>query len=92
MGFLANLFGAGRSSDIAKSRLQVVLMHDRADISPEMMENLRRDIISVIKNYVEIDERKIELELEREEGSVALVANIPVKTVRRAKRGQARAR
>lgn len=92
MGFLSNLFGAGRTSDIAKSRLQVVLMHDRADISPEMMENLRRDIISVIKNYVEIDENKIELDLEKEEGSVALVANIPVKTVRRAKRGQAKAR
>lgn len=90
MGFLSNLFGAGRTSDIAKSRLQVVLMHDRADISPELMENLRRDIIAVIKNYVDIDESRIELDLEREDSSVALVANIPVMTVRRAKRGQAK--
>jgi cell division topological specificity factor len=61
----------------------MVLMQDRADISPELMENMKRDIIKVIKNYVEIDEERIELELERENTSVALVANIPVMTVRR---------
>ena len=91
MGFLSNLFRGGTStSKIAKDRLQVVLMHDRADISPELMESLRRDIIAVIKNYVDIDESRIELDLEREDSSVALVANIPVMTVRRAKRGQAK--
>ena len=92
MGFLSNLFGGGGTSKIAKDRLQIVLMHDRADISPELMENLRRDIIAVIKNYVEIDENRIELQLEKEDSSVALVANIPVRTVRRAKRGLAKAK
>ena len=92
MGFLSNLFGGGRTGKIAKDRLQIVLMHDRADISPELMENLRRDIITVIKNYVEIDENRIELQLEKEDSSVALVANIPVMTVRRAKRGLAKAK
>ncbi|MDR1943629.1 MAG: cell division topological specificity factor MinE, partial [Synergistaceae bacterium] len=67
-------------------RLQFVLMHDRPDISPELMENLKRDIITVIKNYVEIDESHIELNLEKEDRSVALVANIPVMTVRRHRR------
>jgi cell division topological specificity factor len=86
MGFFTNLFGAQKTGSIAKSRLQVVLVHDRSDISPEMMENLRRDIIAVIKNYVEIDENRIELDLERENSSVALVANIPVMTVRRQRR------
>jgi cell division topological specificity factor len=61
-------------------------MHDRPDISPELMENLKRDIITVIKNYVEIDESHIELNLEKEDRSVALVANIPVMTVRRHRR------
>ena len=92
MGFLSNLFGGGGTSKIAKDRLQIVLMHDRADISPELMENLRRDIIAVIKNYVEIDENRIELQLEKEDSSVALVANIPVRTVRRARRGLAKAK
>ena len=65
-------------------------MHDRSDISPEMMENLRKDIIEVIKNYVEIDENRIELDLEKEDSSVALVANIPVMTVRRSRRNKKR--
>lgn len=91
MGFLTNLFSSnGGTSQIAKDRLQIVLMHDRADISPELMESLRRDIIAVIKNYVEIDESRIELQLEKEDSSVALVANIPVMTVRRGRRGVAK--
>lgn len=90
MSFLSNFFGGPKSGKIAKDRLQIVLMHDRADISPEMMDNLRRDIITVINNYVEIDENRIEMQLEKEDGSVALVANIPVMTVRRARRGLAR--
>jgi cell division topological specificity factor len=83
MGFFTNIFGTQKSGKIAKDRLQLVLVHDRSDISPETMENLRRDIIAVIKNYVDIDENRIELDLEREDSSVALVANIPVMTVRR---------
>ena len=90
MGFLSNLFRSDRSGKVAKDRLQIVLMHDRSDISPEIMENLRKDIIAVIKNYVEIDESRIELELEKEDRSVALVANIPVMTVRRTRKGTER--
>jgi cell division topological specificity factor len=86
MGFFTNLFGTSNSGKIAKERLQLVLVTDRNDISPEMMENLRKDIIAVIRNYVEIDENRIELDLERDNSSVALVANIPVMTVRRLRR------
>ena len=79
MGFIDRLFG-GRSpsGSTAKERLQLVLIHDRSDISPEMMESLRKDLISVISKYMEI-----ELDLEREDRSVALVASIPVVNVRR---------
>jgi cell division topological specificity factor len=61
-------------------------MHDRADISPGMMENMKHDIIEVIKKYVDIDEAEIDLALENEEDSVALVANIPIMTVLRRRR------
>ena len=87
MGFLSNLFRSDKSGKVARDRLQIVLMHDRSDISPEIMESLRTDIIAVIKKYVEIDESRIELELEKEDRSVALVANIPVMTVRRSRKG-----
>ena len=83
MGFLSRLLGKEPSGNTAKERLQLVLIHDRSDISRETMENLRQDIIAVIRNYMEIDESRIELDLEREDRSVALVANIPVKNVRR---------
>ena len=86
MNFLARLFqmiGKEKSKETAKKRLQLVLIHDRTDISPETMENLRRDLIGVISNYLEIEEEKIELDLAKEERSVALVANIPIRTVKR---------
>jgi cell division topological specificity factor len=73
----------------ARDRLTVVLMHDRADISPGMMDNMKRDIIEVIKKYVDIDESQIDLALENEDESVALVANIPIKTVLR-RRGRSK--
>ena len=76
MGFFSNLFGSNKSGKIARDRLQVVLMHDRSDISPEMMENLRKDIIEVIKNYVEIDKNRIELDLEKEDSSVDRKAHV----------------
>ena len=83
VGFLSRWFKQESSSNIARNRLQVVLMHDRSDITPEMMEGLRRDIILVIQRYLEIDVEHIELDLDTEKNSVALVANIPVRTVRR---------
>jgi cell division topological specificity factor len=84
MGFLSRFFGGGDASgSVAKERLQLVLIHDRSDISPELMENLRRDLIAVIQNYLEIDESGIGIEMERKDRSVALVANIPILTVKR---------
>lgn len=86
MGFLSSLnklLGRENTGQTAKRRLQLVLIHDRSDISPELMENLRKDLIDVISNYLEIDDQHIELDLEKADRSVALVANIPVKNVRR---------
>ncbi len=83
MNFFKKLFCREESRKTAKERLQLVLIHDRADISPEVMDSLRRDLIAVISTYMEIDESNIELDLEREDRSVALVANIPIRHVRR---------
>jgi cell division topological specificity factor len=83
MGFLNRLFGGSKTKNVAKERLQLVLIHDRADIAPEVMEDLRKELIEVISHYMEIDAGNIELELEKEDRSVALVASIPVKNVRR---------
>lgn len=85
MGFLSSFFsgGAAGSGQKAKDRLRIVLIHDRTDISPQMMEDLRREMIQVLTKYMDIDTSKIELDLDREEQAVALVANIPVLRIKR---------
>ncbi len=76
-------FGKGKTKDAAKERLQLVLIHDRTDLAPELLDRLRGELIKVICNYLEVDDEHIELGLEREDRTVALVANIPVKNVKR---------
>ena len=67
-----------RSGQIAPDRLKVVLIHDRANVSPEVMDNLKNDIIKVISNYMDINQKDMDISLENDDNSVALVANIPV--------------
>ncbi|MBQ1188012.1 MAG: cell division topological specificity factor MinE [Peptococcaceae bacterium] len=51
--FLQRLFGGEKASkELAKDRLKLVLIHDRASVSPAMMENLRRDLVEVISKYM----------------------------------------
>lgn len=66
------------SKDIARDRLRFVLVHDRANISPQLMENLKDDMIKVISKYMEINEKDMEISFSNDQSSVALVANIPV--------------
>ena len=81
---LMKIFGKSEKSsrEIARDRLKVVLIHDRANISPEVMEHLRDDIIKVISNYMEINKQDMEITLADDENSVALVANIPVQRMK----------
>lgn len=72
------------SKDIARERLRLVLVHDRASVSPDFLNALKEDLIRVIKEYLDIDEEALLVNLENEENSVALVANIPVRGFKRA--------
>ena len=85
MDFLKRLFGGGNegSSQKAKDRLRIVLIHDRTDISPQLLNNLRDEIVAVLTKYMDIDQEKIEIDLDRDEKAVALVANIPVIRIKR---------
>ncbi|EFC91940.1 cell division topological specificity factor MinE [Dethiosulfovibrio peptidovorans DSM 11002] len=87
MSFLDKIFSKKKSQSVAKERLQLVLINDRSDISPEVLERLREDLISVISSYMEIDTEHIEMDFDREGKKVALVANIPVTNIRRGQRG-----
>ena len=79
---LLSIFKREKSGKVAKKRLQMVLIQDRASVSPEVMEKLRDDIIKVISKYMVINQSDMELSLENVEDSVALVANIPVQNMR----------
>jgi len=66
------------AKDEAKNRLQLVLMHDRTQLSPTLIESMRDELVEVISKYVEIDKSALDLSLEQESNTIALVANISV--------------
>jgi cell division topological specificity factor len=81
---LQRIFGRETpSKDVAKERLRMVLVHDRASVAPHVWEALRLDLIRVISTYLDIDEAGMEVELQQDKDAVALVANIPVRRVKR---------
>lgn len=86
LDILTRLFikDAMSSKEIARERLRLVLVHDRSSVSPELLNNLKEDLIKVIRQYLEIDEDALAVNFENDDESVALVANIPVKGFRRA--------
>lgn len=72
------------SKNIAKERLKLVLVQDRADISPKFIEMIKSDIVRIISEYAEIDNDGIDIKLtrmrkdENKSPISALVANIPI--------------
>ncbi|MGA0022565.1 MAG: cell division topological specificity factor MinE [Vulcanococcus sp.] len=67
------------SATTAKQRLQLVLAHDRSDLNPELLEQMRREILEVVSRYVEIDIEEGDVSLETEDRVTALVANLPIR-------------
>ena len=67
------------SASTAKERLQLVLAHDRSDLNPELLEQMRREILEVVARYVEIDVEEGDVSLETEDRVTALVANLPIR-------------
>lgn len=74
-----------KSGEDARRRLRLVIANDRSGLSPEMMEAMRRDIVEVVSRYVEIDPGEMEFSLESDQRMTALIANLPVRRVRRPK-------
>ena len=91
MGFM-DFFRRKSSGDVAKDRLKLVLVSDRANCSPELMEQIKNDIINVISKYVEIDADGLDIKITQTESDnnngvvPALYANIPIKDLKNPKK------
>ena len=86
---LMDLFNKKKSSgDYAKDRLKLLLVSDRANCSPDIMEQIKNDIIQVISKYIEIDSAGLDIQITQTEseggnGTVpAIYANIPIKDMK----------
>lgn len=88
MSWFINLFGKKEESgSIAKSRLQMVLTHDRGDISPGLMATIRDDIIAVIAHHLQIEPDNVEVHLDQNERENRLVAEVPLQQTSNNRRG-----
>lgn len=69
------------SGNIARDRLKIVLVSDRANCSPAVIENIREDLLKVLAKYVEVDTGKIEIEIiqapDNPQVVPSLVARVP---------------
>ena len=76
------------SKNVAKERLKLVLIHDKANVSPQFLEMVKGEIIKVIRKYMEIDEESLDIQLTKTKSDAgdrvvpALVANIPILNVK----------
>ena len=81
---IKNFFIRKKSRDIAKDRLKILLISDRVNCSPEMMEMIKTDIAKVISKYMKIDTESMEIQISKtgikghENKTPTLYANIPI--------------
>ncbi len=85
--FLDRVSGRKRSAQNAKERLQLVLIHDRTDITAVELEALKDEILAAISRHVDIDPNAVQIDIERDGREQRLVADIPLRSVARRRTG-----
>ena len=65
-----------------KNRLKLVLAHDRSDLTPQMIESMRQEILAVMSKYVDLDSDAMDFTLENRSRVTSLVANLPILRVK----------
>lgn len=84
MSWLDRFFGQKeKSGAVAKNRLQMVLIHDRSNVTPGLLEQIKDDIIAVIAQRLEIDPENVVVNLAQTAQESRLVAEIPLANGRR---------
>ncbi len=80
---IRKFFSRKKSREIAKDRLKILLISDRVNCSPEMMEMIKTDIAKVISKYMKIDTQTMEIQISKTDSkgrdkTPTLYANIPI--------------
>lgn len=80
VGFFSNIEQkeADESKNVARNRLKLVLMQDRTNLNPYLLERMRGELIDLLSKYVEMDKEALDLNFENDGESVALMLSIPV--------------
>lgn len=71
------------SRNHAKSRLKLIIAHDRASINPDMMEAMREEILDVVARYVEVNRDEMQFSLSNDQRMTSLTANLPIRQIKR---------
>lgn len=85
--FAERLTGKKTSAATAKERLQLLLIHDRTDLPPGLMEDLRDELIEVISRHLAVDRGGVRIEITQDGRKQRLLADIPLQPSDRRKRG-----
>lgn len=83
---ILELFKKKESANVAKNRMKMLLVADRASCSPEVMEKIKNDIINVISKYMDVDRETLDISITTTDNgdgtSPTLFANIPIKELK----------
>ncbi|MGA2489583.1 MAG: cell division topological specificity factor MinE [Anaerolineales bacterium] len=80
---MAFLFHRKKSANSAKERLQLVLIHDRTDLTPAELEALKDDLIETISRHIDIDPKAVNINVAQDGREQRLIADIPLKNATR---------
>lgn len=80
---LSFLFRRKKSANSAKERLQLVLIHDRTDLTPAELESLKDDLIETISRHIAIDPMAVNINVAQDGREQRLIADIPLKSATR---------
>ena len=79
---MKRFFRRKSSCQVAKDRLKILLISDRVNCSPEMMELIKADITKVISKYMKIDVENMDIQINAKTNkggkTPTLYANIPI--------------
>jgi len=80
--WLDKLYGRKKSAAQAKDRLKLVLIHDRTDIQPSTLEEMKDEIIKAISNHISINPNEVKIQMIHDGREQRLIADIPLKARR----------